>query len=116
MQFFGIPYAKKPKRFEHAEFPPESWYGDRDASERLSKNYPICPQNCYETSQSWIPKCPSYEEGYQSENCLFLEITVPERLVVEEFDDEGKVVEYESGAGCEKKNMGGCWKMCFEVV
>ena len=47
VQFFGIPYAKKPKRFEHAEFPPESWYGDRDASERLSKAYPICPQNCY---------------------------------------------------------------------
>ena len=59
----------------------------------------------YETSQSWIPKCPSYEEGYQSENCLFLEITVPERLVVEEFDKEGSVVEHESGAGCEKHEI-----------
>ena len=88
VQFFGIPYAKKPKRFQHAEYPPESWSGERDASERLSKSYPICPQNCYETSQAWIPDCPSYKDGYQSENCLFLEITVPERLIVEDSNQE----------------------------
>ena len=35
VQFFGVPFAKTPVRYEQAEYPPDPW-GFREASERES--------------------------------------------------------------------------------
>ena len=82
VQCFGVPYAKQPQRFEDAQFPPPAW-GYRDAFLR-EKSAPICVQGCHgpePRNDPWFPGCPKLEDGGQSEQCLYLQIDFPDRLL-----------------------------------
>ena len=80
--FYGVPYAAQPERFQHAGFPPEPW-GHRDAY--LKEKHSLeCVHRCYGPKDDWVPGCNTFEEGGQSEQCLYMSITVPERFAFAE--------------------------------
>lgn len=58
---------------------------------------PICPQDCYD-QYDWVPSCPKLETGGQSEQCLYLHVTSPDRVI----DDEGMVAMNEKTGKPEK--------------
>ena len=75
-QFYGVPYAKIAKKFEHSTFPPEPWI-NRDARSKQSVNYPICiqpnPGNYNENTGEYS----AIANKEQSEDCLYLQIATP---------------------------------------
>jgi len=82
VSFFGIPYAKQPERWRHADYPPNKF--DYRPAYLRQKSAPICVQSCYAAYGGWVPGCPTLEEGWQNEKCLYLHISVPERMVIGE--------------------------------
>ena len=53
IQFYGVPYADQPERFEHAGFPPKPWGHRKAYIPELSA--PICWGGTYGTADGWVP-------------------------------------------------------------
>ena len=83
VEFYGIPYSQQPGRWEHSPgLPlPDQFENGYRAGYIREKSAPICIQECYENYEDWVPACPSLEEGFQSEQCLYLHVSTPERFV-----------------------------------
>merc|ERR1712226_231368 len=100
IQFYGVPYADQPERFEHAGFPPKPW-GHRQAFvPELSA--PICWGGTYGSVDGWVPgnngEYDDMAKQMHDEKCLYMQISIPERVLLDEnFDEKLPVFVYSHG-------------------
>merc|ERR1712110_98623 len=86
VQFYGVPYAKQPERFEHAGFPPEEF--EYRAAYVPETSAPICWGGTYGSVYDWVPgnngeNSDPLTKQLHDEKCLYMQISVPERLILD---------------------------------
>lgn len=100
IQFYGVPYADQPERFKHAGFPPLPW-GHRPAYVPET-SAPICWGGTYGRVDGWVPgnqgEDNELDTQMHDEKCLYMQISIPERVLMDpEFDEQLPVFVYSHG-------------------
>ena len=89
-----MPYAKQPERFQHAGFPPEEF--DYRPAYIPETSAPICWGGTYGSVYDWVPgnngeSSDPLAKQMHDEKCLYMQISVPERLILDPENNPEKV-------------------------